>query len=139
MRPSRLAAFGAIASAKAARDARHAAANILARWGLGDEVAFRAEVIISELLANAVQHAPPPRGEEIDLHLAYGIGGLLVEVEDGGGERVPVVRDEQDGDCERGRGLALVQHFATWGYRTLPDGRRSTWAHLPETQQGEGS
>ncbi|MEV4441083.1 ATP-binding protein [Streptomyces sp. NPDC049577] len=136
MSPDRLVASGVTPSREAVRDARLAARALLEQWGIDDEAVFRAELITGELLANALQHAKPPHGEQIGLHLAMGHGELLIEVDDGGAPSAPAVRHTNDDRSECGRGLALVEGLATWGYRTLPGGRRSIWAHLPVQETG---
>ncbi|GAA2720230.1 MULTISPECIES: ATP-binding protein [Streptomyces] len=136
MSPDRLIASGVAPSREAVRDARLGVRKLLERWGLDDEAVFRAELITGELLANALQHAKPQGGAQIGLHLAFGGGELLIEVDDGGGPSAPAVRHATDDRSECGRGLALVEALAIWGYRTLPDGRRSTWAYLPASFTG---
>jgi signal transduction histidine kinase len=84
-----------------ARDARRRARVLLAAWGLGEQASL-VELVVSELVTNAVCHGDSP----IWLRLSVGGGDLRVEVHDGGGDR-PVRRHPGGGD-ECGRGLALV-------------------------------
>jgi signal transduction histidine kinase len=74
---------------------------MLAAWGLGDQ-AILGELIVGELVANAVCHGEMP----IWIRLSADGGRLRVEVHDGGAGR-PVRTDAGGGD-ECGRGLELV-------------------------------
>ncbi|MGW2597112.1 ATP-binding protein [Streptomyces klenkii] len=132
--------MGVAPRASAVSDARHVVRAILVRWGVADEPLFRAELFVGELLANALHHAAPAEGEEIGLHVAEGGGAVLIEVEDGGGSGTPTARDRagEDGASEGGRGLALVEELGWWGWRTWPDGHRTTWAYVPACDGGEG-
>jgi len=73
----------------------------LADWGLG-EVADLAELIVSELLTNALQHGAAP----VQLRLGLGNGVLRVEVHDCGSGRP--TRRTPSAEDERGRGLSLL-------------------------------
>jgi anti-sigma regulatory factor (Ser/Thr protein kinase) len=84
-----------------ARDARRRAQVLLTAWGLGEQASL-GELVVSELVTNAVCHGDSP----IWLRLSVGGGDLRVEVHDGGAGR-PVRRHPGAGD-ECGRGLELV-------------------------------
>jgi len=84
-----------------ARDARRRAWVLLAVWGLGEQASL-GELVVSELVANAVCHGEMP----VWLRLSAGGGQLRVEVHDGGAGR-PVRRNAGGGD-ECGRGLELL-------------------------------
>ncbi|HEX9542620.1 MAG TPA: ATP-binding protein [Streptosporangiaceae bacterium] len=84
-----------------ARDARRRARVLLAAWGLGEQASL-GELIVSELVANAVCHGETP----IWMRLSVGGGDLRVEVHDGGAGRP--VRRHADGVDECGRGLELL-------------------------------
>jgi anti-sigma regulatory factor (Ser/Thr protein kinase) len=84
-----------------ARDARRRARVLLAAWGLGEQASL-GELVVSELVANAVCHGDTP----IWMRLSVGGGDLRVEVHDGGAGR-PVRRHVGGGD-ECGRGLELL-------------------------------
>ncbi|MBH1938897.1 ATP-binding protein [Streptomyces sp. AV19] len=105
----------------------------LTRWSSDDtERLFRAEVVIGELLANSLQHALP---QEISLTLVEGDDALMVEVEDGGGPSRPSQPGRACDDAESGRGLALIATLShTWSWRPAANGRRITWAYLPDTR-----
>ena len=84
-----------------ARDARRRARVLLAAWGLGDEASL-GELVVSELVSNAVCHGEAP----IWMRLSAEGGELRVEVHDGGGGRP--VRKHPGGRDECGRGLELL-------------------------------
>lgn len=83
------------------RDARRRARVLLAAWGL-DEQASLGELVVSELVSNAVCHGETP----IWMRLSADGDDLRVEVCDGGAGR-PVRRHPGEGD-ECGRGLELL-------------------------------
>ncbi|MGW7436663.1 ATP-binding protein [Streptomyces sp. NPDC054849] len=77
--------------------------------------AATAELLLSELVTNAVRHARAPQGRDIGVRLARYEGVLRVEVADAGPavKLTPQVVAEWD---ERGRGLAIVAALAErWG------------------------
>lgn len=84
-----------------ARDARRRARVLLAAWGLGEQASL-GELVVSELVTNAVCHGQTP----IWMRLSLGSGDLRVEVHDGGAGRP--VRRHVVGSDECGRGLELL-------------------------------
>lgn len=93
--------------------AREQARKALPCWGL-DEHACLIELLLSELVTNAVRHGDG----EIDVCLALARGQLRIEVHDGGHGR-PVLRPPTPDDIG-GRGLALIDglikaHGGVWG------------------------
>ncbi|MFG2996673.1 ATP-binding protein [Streptomyces sp. NPDC048340] len=87
----------------------------LAEWKTDGEPAETAELLLSELVTNAVRHARAPHGRDIGVRLARYDGLLRVEVADAGPavELAPEAATECD---ERGRGLAIVEALAVrWG------------------------
>jgi len=93
-------------------------------------VADTAELLLSELVTNSLQHAYAPPGREIGLRFATYDGRLRVEVADANDTR-PVLRQATAED-ERGRGLALVQALSErWGCCPRRHGiGKATWAEL---------
>ncbi|MGV4926850.1 SpoIIE family protein phosphatase (plasmid) [Streptomyces sp. BHT-5-2] len=88
----------------------------LAAWGL-DEVSFAAELVLSELVTNAIRYGTAP----IQVRLLYD-RALTCEVADGG-STAPHLRHAATTD-EGGRGLFLVAQLAqAWGTRYTPDGK----------------
>ncbi|MXM64590.1 SpoIIE family protein phosphatase [Streptomyces sp. HUCO-GS316] len=96
----------------------------LAQWQL-EELAFSTELIVSELVTNAIRHARGP----IALRLIRGRNRLICAVSDHSStsprmRRAHVVE-------EGGRGLFLVAQFALrWGTRYTGEGK-IIWAELP--------
>ncbi|MET7621287.1 ATP-binding protein [Streptomyces sp. NPDC005408] len=87
-----------------------------------------AVLVVSELVTNAVQHAP---SAPIELIATHGDGLLLLEIRDGSGEP-PVLDPELDEEDEGCRGLRLVQAMSSdWGRSPLGDTAKCTWAALP--------
>lgn len=65
------------------------------------------EVIVGELIANVIRHAPGPIGVYCSWH---GERATLVVADRGPG--IPSVRGVPDGGCEAGRGLLIVEALA---------------------------
>jgi anti-sigma regulatory factor (Ser/Thr protein kinase) len=85
----------------APRNAREHAREALFGWGLGEH-ADLVEIIISELVTNAIRHGAGPVGTR----LSHGRGQLCVEVHDDGRDRP--VRRQAGAEDESGRGLAMI-------------------------------
>jgi anti-sigma regulatory factor (Ser/Thr protein kinase) len=103
--------------------ARSEAGAQLARWGL-EEITFTTELLVSELVTNAIRHAQPP----IQLRMILD-GSLTCEVSDGS-NTAPHLRRAGRYD-EGGRGLMLVSQLAErWGTRHTKTGK-TIWAQLP--------
>jgi serine phosphatase RsbU (regulator of sigma subunit) len=105
--------------------ARKNASDQLAAWGL-DEHAFTAELVVSELVTNAIRYGQPP----IQLRLIHD-QGLSCEVFDSSGT-APHLRRARTFD-EGGRGLLLVAQFTErWGTRYTSAGK-TIWATISPT------
>ncbi|MFC5201601.1 MULTISPECIES: ATP-binding SpoIIE family protein phosphatase [Streptomyces] len=108
--------------------ARAHIAEKLASWGLTD-AAPTTELIVSELVTNAIRHAQPP----IQLRLIDHAGSLVCEVADGSSTS-PHLRRARTFD-ENGRGLFIVAQLAErWGTRHSHHGK-TIWAehsHAPD-------
>ncbi|MBB1243066.1 SpoIIE family protein phosphatase [Streptomyces durbertensis] len=88
----------------------------LRSWGL-DEAGFVTELILSELITNAIRYGAPP----IRVRLLHD-RSLICEVFDGSSTS-PHLRRAKTTD-EGGRGLFLVAQFAMrWGTRYIPGGK----------------
>ncbi|MEV0610138.1 ATP-binding protein [Polymorphospora rubra] len=101
-----------------------------AEWCLDDDVVEAGQVIVSELVANAVEHA----GTEIDLTLSHTGRVLRIAVADRSTAYPvfpgPEPRDESAGPSIRGRGLGLVGVDAdAYGVVTGPAGK-IVWASV---------
>lgn len=111
------------ADARAAADARALVRGQLTEWGLAAQSDL-AQLLVSELVGNAVQHAGGP----CRLRLVRRAGLLRCEVEDCSGAP-PVPRTAGAGE-EGGRGMGLVDLLATrWGSRLTPSGK-AVWFEL---------
>ncbi|WP_405483484.1 SpoIIE family protein phosphatase [Streptomyces sp. NBC_00009] len=89
----------------------------LETWGLG-QLAFTAELIVSELVTNAIRYGAQP----IRLRLLYDSSNLICEVADDSSTS-PHLRRAAATD-EGGRGLFLIAQFAgRWGTRYTAHGK----------------
>ncbi|WP_093631098.1 SpoIIE family protein phosphatase [Streptomyces sp. 3213.3] len=103
--------------------ARQAATDQLAAWGLEEE-AFVTELVVSELVTNAIRYGQPP----IQLRLIRD-RALICEVSDGSSTS-PHLRRAHAYD-EGGRGLLLVAQLTQrWGSRQTDSGK-TIWAEQP--------
>lgn len=103
--------------------------------GWDGEVADVAELLVSELVTNALVHG----GGGASLAVTVAPGGVRVEVADDlPDELQPVVRPTS-ASATGGRGLALVEALATaWGVRRAPGGK-VVWFHLSARPDGGGA
>jgi anti-sigma regulatory factor (Ser/Thr protein kinase) len=93
------------------------------------------EIVLAELIANAVQHARPVAGDVVlagwwvhrrELHVAVTDGGAVPQ----GVEELTIAERAAIG--EGGRGLQLVDAVArAWGVLDEGGGMRTVWAALP--------
>ncbi|WP_406435901.1 SpoIIE family protein phosphatase [Streptomyces sp. NBC_00631] len=101
----------------AAATARRCVSGQLAAWKVADEPAFNAELIVSELVTNALRYGSPPL--ELRLILDH---SLTCEVTDCA-TTAPRLRHARATD-EGGRGLFIVAQLAeAWGARYSTDGK----------------
>ncbi|MFJ8164338.1 SpoIIE family protein phosphatase [Streptomyces sp. NPDC096136] len=102
-------------------DARRYTTEQLTAWEL-DEASFVAELVVSELVTNAIRYGRPP----IQLRLIHEGNTLICEVSDAS-STAPHMRRARTFD-EGGRGLLLVAQLAQrWGTRHAPTGK-TIWA-----------
>ena len=99
----------------APREARAHVRRCLLAVGASQQTRDVALLLTSEVVTNALRHAPPPR----ELRIRELTGLLRVEVSDS--HAVPPRRREPDAESPGGRGLWLLDALAIrWGH--LPDG-----------------
>ncbi|WP_208117169.1 SpoIIE family protein phosphatase [Streptomyces sp. NBC_00582] len=116
--PGRIATWELPADPARVGEVRAGALRQLADWGL-DEAAFAAELILSELVTNAIRHGTGP----VRVRLLHDRSrSLICEVSDRS-NTAPHLRRAASTD-EGGRGLFLVAQLSrTWGTRYLPEGK----------------
>ncbi|MGQ4387828.1 SpoIIE family protein phosphatase [Streptomyces sp. SAS_270] len=107
-------------------EARKSATRQLGEWGL-DDLAFTTELVVSELVTNAIRHACGPIRLRLITEQA-----LICEVSDGGAT-APHLRHPKTTD-EGGRGLFLISQFTQrWGTRYTAEGK-IIWAEQSLTE-----
>ncbi|MFE2471146.1 SpoIIE family protein phosphatase [Streptomyces mirabilis] len=113
---NRTASWDVPSDPSAVADVRAAAARLLDDWDMKEE-AFTLELILSELVTNAIRHATGPIGVRLIRDRS-----LICEVSDGSSVS-PHLRRAATMD-EGGRGLFLVAQFADrWGTRYTSGGK----------------
>ncbi|MFH9546920.1 SpoIIE family protein phosphatase [Streptomyces sp. NPDC017435] len=128
---SRVATWEVEADPAAVAEARKKAVGRLEAWGLTD-AAFVTELIVSELVTNAIRHGEPP----VQLRLIHD-RTLICEVSDAGGT-APHMRRARTYD-EGGRGLLLVAQLTrSWGTRPGAKGK-TIWAEQEIEGPADGS
>ncbi|WP_406840268.1 SpoIIE family protein phosphatase [Streptomyces sp. AHU1] len=119
----RIASWDVPPEPAAVGEVRASVSRQLARWGL-DEMAFTTELILSELVTNAIRYGNGPIEVRMLLDRA-----LICEVFDGSSTS-PHLRYAATTD-EGGRGLFLVARLTDrWGTRYTPGGK-VIWAEQP--------
>jgi DNA-binding NarL/FixJ family response regulator len=106
-------------------EARHAARRTLEAWDGDRKHLDVIELLISELVTNAVVHA----ASEVDVVLIVGTDRFRIEVSDS--DPSPFDGRQAEAHEENGRGLALVDVLSgSWGVEHAPGGK-TVWAELP--------
>lgn len=114
--PDQVASWDVPADPAAVSEVRAHATRQVERWG-HPELALTTELVVSELVTNAIRHARPP----IRLRLVHD-ARLTCEVFDGS-STAPRLRHARTTD-EGGRGLFLVAQLThRWGVRYTSDGK----------------
>jgi PAS domain S-box-containing protein len=121
--PDRIVSWDLPADPAVVAEARAQAARQLAAWGL-HEASFTTELIVSELVTNAIRHAEPPIQLRLILDRA-----LSCEVSDGSSTTPHLC--SADSCDEGGRGLLIVSQLTErWGTRHTRTGK-TIWAQQP--------
>lgn len=111
----------------AVRSARHHVASTLRRRGWGEADVERAQLAVSELVANAVVHARTDSTMRISLD-----GSLRLEVVDGA-PRADLQPREIDPRRVGGLGLQLIAQLSSdWGVERMPAGK-AVWCEVRPT------
>jgi anti-sigma regulatory factor (Ser/Thr protein kinase) len=109
---------------EAASIARRATRDRLQAWDMDEETTFTAELIVSELVSNAIRYGAPP----LQLRLIHD-RMLTCEVTDSASS-APHVKHARTVD-EGGRGLFIISHLTDhWGTR-YHDRGKTIWAEQP--------
>ncbi|MEV4611306.1 ATP-binding protein [Kitasatospora sp. NPDC049258] len=123
---------------RSARAARRLLREFLAGLPDGQPYLWAGELLLSELVTNAVSHARVPPGRKIQVRLAVEFGRLRIEVHDASAALPsPTVPAELD---ESGRGMHLVALLSeAWGVGPRPGGPgKVVWATVaPEDGREE--
>jgi GAF domain-containing protein/anti-sigma regulatory factor (Ser/Thr protein kinase) len=116
----------------AVRTARHFVRDALSESAV-KRFADDAELVVAELVTNAVLHAAPP----LRVTVRASASGVRIDVADGA-ERPPV-RPTANPEAMTGRGLALVAALSSqWGFETAGAGK-VVWTELGETGDDDGT
>ncbi len=116
-------------SAQAAPRIRRALVEDLRALGVVDETIDEAEIVVSELVSNALRHAKPLADGAIRVRWKTKGGVVEVEVSDGGGPSTPRPAPPVLWSTS-GRGLRIVRSLAhEWGVTEEKSGR-TVWASL---------
>ena len=108
--------------------ARHFAMSYLAQWPLRPDVRDDAELMVSELVTNALRHGPPP------IYLDVSLRGNRIRISVADSSRVAPQAMAATTWSEGGRGLALLQAVAAdWGSEMASSGKR-VWCELPVSE-----
>jgi len=124
--------------------ARRQAKAALNAWRMAPEVIETTQLVVSELVTNAVKTVNPQVAgladtgigaiEIVGLTLRFLPGRIVVEVFDN--DLKPPVLADADADSEDGRGLLLVQALTKeWGYFFPPAGGKTVYAVIPAESQ----
>ena len=104
--------------------ARDQLTRVLAEWGVVGEAGEPTQLVVTELLSNAIDHGSAP----VQLVVSFPGDSVRVEVHDAAAE--PPRLQPQDPWQARGRGLQMVDALSSrWGWTPDPAGK-SVWADV---------
>jgi hypothetical protein len=122
--------FDLPADRRSAGTARRIVAVTLDAWALAG-LRADAQLVVSEMVSNALMHAPGAAGHE--LQILRRTTGIRLVVADGSSSP-PVLRPADGGPG--GRGLRIIEALAAaWGCELRADGKQ-VWADLDEPDHG---
>ncbi|MDX6739203.1 ATP-binding protein [Actinocorallia sp. A-T 12471] len=105
---------------------RKAVGMMCQAWSLPEPLIETAELVVSEIVTNAVRVSPPGELLRATVRPTLG-GGLYFDCADRARD-VPGTPAMPDEDAEDGRGLAIVEFLTPkHGWRALPGGWKSFW------------
>lgn len=115
----------------AVADARRRLAGYLKRHRVARNARDDAQLVLSELLSNAIRYAPAlPTGDVLAVWW-LDKAGIHLEVTDGRGDTEPMRITDPHPESIGGRGLAIVDVLTSeWGVRTEKS-RRTVYAVVP--------
>lgn len=104
--------------------------NVLTEWGLPRDMVKDAEVVVSELISNAVQAMMSlPESQPIALRLYANAERLIIESWDRHPE--DPVRRPAPPDAEGGRGLAVIEAYSNrWGCLRVTTRLKAVWSEF---------
>ncbi|MFG2842383.1 ATP-binding protein [Kitasatospora sp. NPDC048296] len=107
---------------RSVRTARNHLRDFLARVPYGPALLSDGEVVLTELVTNAVVHARVSPGRKVAVRFELLCGHLRIEVHDASSEK-PVIRRAAGPDDLSGRGLCPVEALSVeWGCEPRPEG-----------------
>jgi len=99
---------------------------VLREWGLSADKAEAAELVVSELVTNALEHGLAGIPATVRIWLSSDGGSVAINVWDA--SPVPPVPKNAGADADSGRGLMIVAALSTdWGYSAADPGK-VVWA-----------
>jgi len=117
-------------AASSVGEARRRLVSDLTAAGIGDSAVCDAALVFSELLSNAMRHADPLPGANIEVSWRLDPDCVQVSVRDGGGETRPELAEPTPG-ATGGRGLRIVAKLSRgWGTSHAEVGS-TVWARVP--------
>ncbi|MFC8277063.1 ATP-binding protein [Streptomyces sp. NPDC057271] len=103
--------------------------TLLGDWGVPADSIDDAQLVVSEMVSNSIEHARGP----VQLHVrrARAEGTVCLEVSDAGPAASEGTWTSSCEADEHGRGLSIVEGLAeACGFCVTPDGRTTHWARL---------
>ncbi len=118
-------------------EARRRVTALLRAWGARQQVRDDVELVVSELITNAIRHTD---SEKVGCELRLAGAHIRIEITDQGGPQASAPHAQPGSvDKECGRGLFLVGALSErWGTRLDATGPgRVVWADLPYTSAAD--
>jgi anti-sigma regulatory factor (Ser/Thr protein kinase) len=116
---------------------RRSLARDLAGYDLPADAVDDAVLVASELVGNAVRHAPVSASGTLGVDWYVDADGIRVSVSDASTDQPDPRVAGEDQTC--GRGLTIVSAMSDdWGVERSAAGKR-VWAHVPARRPGAGS